>query len=321
MNWRRGRAWWLLATAWLPAQEPAFAHLTAPPRGLPAMALPAAPAPTQAMFDLGKALFHDPILSLDKTVSCHTCHRQDHAFASPERLPRGVGGQQARRHAPSLLNRGYGKTQRWDGSSPTLEAFVLEPIADPREMALPVEQALQRLRAEERHATAFSKAFPDGVNQDNLATALATFVRGIVAGDAPYDEFLAGRHDALTPAQRAGLWVFESKGACWKCHTPPLFTDEDFHATGIGVVDGTAEPGRAAHTGKPADHGRFKTPGLRGLRHSAPYMHDGSLATLADVVAFYVRGGNPHPQLDRKLAPLTLTEADRLNLVAFLESL
>ncbi|MBM4060848.1 MAG: cytochrome-c peroxidase [Planctomycetes bacterium] len=309
----------------VPAAEappaPAFAFLVAPPRGLPPMPLPADYAPTEVMFALGQRLFHDGILSRDRTVSCVTCHPAATGFASPEPRPAGVQGRRAKRHAPALWNRGYGTLQRWDGSSPSLEAFVLEPIADANEMDLPLAAALARLRGDADYRREFAAAFGGEPTALHLQRSLATFVRGIVAGDAPYDRFLRGDVGALTPAERSGLWVFESKGACWRCHVPPLFTDERFHNTGVGACDGVAEPGRAAATGEAADTGRWKTPTLRGVRLTAPYMHDGSLATLEDVVAFYAQGGTPNAHLDARVQPLPLTEVDRRNLVAFLRSL
>jgi cytochrome c peroxidase len=232
-----------------------------------------------------------------------------------------VHGEHALRHAPALINRGYGRAMRWDGRTPTLEAFVVQPIADPHEMGHSVDGVLARLRADESYRTAFAAAFADGVTAQNLATALATFVRGIVVGDAPVDRFHKGDAAALTTEQRAGLWVFESKGGCWRCHPAPLFTDESFHATGIGAKGGKPQPGRAEFTGDPADRGRFKTPTLRAVRLSAPYMHDGSLRTLADVVEFYARGRNAHDNHDPQLKPLQLSEDDKRHLIAFLESL
>ena len=309
------------ATLGAQAPVPAFEFLTSPPRGLPPMPLPAAPAPTRAMFALGNRLFADPQLSVDGTVACANCHQPEHAFSSPEPLPAGVHGEHALRHAPALINRGYGRAMRWDGRTPTLEAFVVQPIADPHEMGHSVDGALARLRADQGYRDAFAAAFPDGVTADNLATALSTFVRGIVVGDAPVDRFHKGDPAALTTEQRAGLWVFESKGGCWRCHPAPLFTDESFHATGVGVEGGKPLPGRAEFTGDPADRGRFKTPTLRGVANSAPYMHDGSLATLADVVAFYSRGGNSNANLDPQLRPLNLSAEEQRNLVAFLQSL
>lgn len=300
---------------------PSFAFLTTPPVGLPPMPKPDGYTPTAAMFALGEKLFFDPLLSRDRTVSCASCHPSATGFAHPDPLPKGIDGQLALRHAPALWNRGYGPLQRWDGASPSLEAFVLEPIADAREMGFGVDAAVERLRADAHYGPAFAAAFAKPADAEGLQRALATYVRGIVLGDAPYDRFLRGDADAMTPQQRHGQWIFESKGGCWQCHTPPLFTDEGFHATGVGARDGALAPGRMAATGDAADRGRFKTPTLRGLRLSAPYMHDGSQRTLADVVDFYARGGAAGAPLDPKMRALDLSPADRAALVAFLASL
>ncbi|MFN9757025.1 MAG: cytochrome-c peroxidase, partial [Planctomycetota bacterium] len=300
---------------------PSFAFLTTPPAGLPPMPKPDGYTPTAAMFALGERLFFDPVLSRDRTVSCASCHPAATGFAHPDPLPKGIDGQLALRHAPALWNRGYGTRQRWDGASASLEAFVLEPIADARAMGFGLEAAVERRRADPHYGPAFAAAFAAPADAQGLQRALATYVRGIALGDAPYDRFLRGDADALTPQQRHGQWIFESKGGCWQCHTPPLFTDEGFHNTGVGARDGAAAPGRMAATGHADDRGRFKTPTLRGLRLSAPYMHDGSQRTLADVVAFYARGGEANAHLDPKMRKLDLSAADRAALVAFLESL
>ncbi|MEC8651344.1 MAG: cytochrome c peroxidase, partial [Planctomycetota bacterium] len=233
----------------------------------------------------------------------------------------GIYGNVAQRHAPSLFNRGYAPLQRWDGGSPSLEEFVLEPIGDPNEMGSSVEEMVQRLTENREYRRAFKNAFTRPVDARSVQRALATFVRGIVSGDAPYDRFLRGEVAAMSAQERHGQWIFESKGGCWKCHTPPLFTDERFHNTGVGVVDGVAEAGRAAVTKATEDQGKWKTPTLRSVRLTAPYMHDGSIETLEEVVDFYARGGNPNPQLDRKMKPLDLSDRDRAALVAFLKSL
>lgn len=323
----------LTVTSCLPgaarAQEPAkatdpvasFGFLATPPKGLPPMPMLMGYTPTAAMFQVGETLFHDGILSGDRSVSCATCHPASTGFASKEPLPGGVNGQRALRHAPALWNRGWSTLQRWDGSSPSLEAFVLEPIADPREMGLPLDDALARLAADERYRASFQAAFGGPPTAQHLQRALATFVRGIVAGDAPYDRFVRGEVASMTTEQRTGQWIFESKGGCWKCHTPPLFTDESFHNTGVGSKDGVPERGRASATGDEADAGAWKTPTLRRVALTAPYMHDGSLATLDDVVAFYARGGNANAHLDVRMQPLQLSASDQRALVAFLSSL
>lgn len=300
---------------------PSFALLQQPPAGLPPMPAPGGYAPTAAMFDLGRRLFHDGILSHDRSVSCATCHPQATGFASAEPFPIGIRGQRAARHAPALWNRGWSTLQRWDGGSATLEQFVLEPIGDGKEMGSSVQGALARLAADADYRAAFAETFGGAPDAEGLQRALATFVRGIVRGDGPYDRFLRGDPEAMSKEERAGQWVFESKGACWRCHTPPLFTDEDFHNTGVSVRDGKAEAGRAGRTGDVADTGKWKTPTLRGVRFTAPFMHDGSLATLEEVVEFYARGGEKNPHLDAKMKPLDLTADDKRHLVAFLKSL
>lgn len=304
-----------------PAAKPSFAALNQPVVGLPAMPKPDGYVATRAMFELGQRLFHDGILSKDHSVSCASCHLASNGFAHPDQRPPGVAGKRAKRHAPSLFNRGYSTLQRWDGSSKSLEAFVLEPIADPDEMALSIDIALTRLRDHGEYASAFRSTFDSEPNATTLQRSLATFVRGIVRGDAPYDRFLRGDPDAMTAEQRHGQWVFESKGGCWKCHTPPLFSDERFHNTGVGLRGGKPEPGRMAVTGKEQDRGKWKTPTLRGVALTAPFMHDGSLATLEEVIAFYMRGGNANAQLDHRMQTLDLSEADQRALLAFLRSL
>ncbi len=284
-----------------------------PPTGVSA-------AEQRARFDIGRRLFFDPILSKDKTVSCATCHRPDHGFSSPERLPRGVGGKLATRHAPSLFNRSFGKFHSWDGRAASLKEQALLPIANPLEMGLPHEEAFARILASEYHAE-FSKAFDEGVTVDNIGIALASFLDRLYSAGSRVDRFVAGTESTLTPSEKGGLWLYESKGKCWKCHSGRNFTDEKFHNTGVGVRDGKAEPGRFGVTGKSEERGAFKTPTLRGVALNPPYMHDGSLATLREVVEFYRKGGIHNDHLDTRVEPLDLSDDDVDDLVAFLEAL
>jgi cytochrome c peroxidase len=253
-------------------------------------------------------------------VSCATCHPPDHAFASPEKLPRGVGGRTCARNAPTLFNRALGAAQFFDGRAATLEAQVVMPIENHDEMATTVDEVIQRLARSEEYRALFAAAGAAEPDRATLAAALAEFVRRLIAGDSPIDRFRAAQGD-LTAVERHGLWLFESKAHCWRCHAGPNFSDEQFHATGIGVVDGVAEPGRAAITHDESDRGRFKTPTLRMVARTAPYMHDGSLATLSDVVRYYQRGGNANDHLDPIVQPLELSDDDVAALVAFLEAL
>lgn len=289
------------------------------PLGLPEREAPS--AEEEALAALGARLFFDPLLSADRSVSCGSCHRPERAFADDVPFSSGVGGQKTLRNSPSLLNRAFGERFMWDGRAATLEEQALLPIENPLEMALPLGEALARLGADPSYRERFERVLGGPPSEAGLARALAAYVRRLVLGDSPVDRFRAGDFAALNDAERAGLWFYESRGRCWRCHGGPNFTDEDFHDTGVGVRDGEPEEGRAAVTGDPRDRGRFKTPSLRGLADSAPYMHDGSLATLEDVVEFYRVGGRANPALDPLLEPVEMTPADAANLAAFLRAL
>jgi cytochrome c peroxidase len=275
---------------------------------------------TPARVALGRRLFFDPILSHDRSVACATCHRPDHGFASPDALPKGVAGKVGTRRAPSLINRAYGTVFFWDGRSGTLEEQALEPIANPVEMGSTVPEAVARLSADDKYKSEFAATFDDGVTAANLGKALAAFERVLLRGDSPVDKFRErGERDAMTDAERHGLWLYESKGQCWRCHTGKNFTDETFHNTGVSW--GGADLGRFAVTKSEADRGKYKTPTLRGVKLTGPYMHDGSLKTLQDVVEFYNRGGGANPHLDPVMRPLNLTKEELTDLVAFLKAL
>ena len=296
-----------------------------PPFGLPeTFAFPADNPFSKERFELGRKLFFDPLLSLDRSVACATCHRPEHGFADPEARSTGVMGRKTHRNAPSLFNRGFGAPQMWDGQGESLEHQALLPIENELEMALGLDEALARLRAVPDYRSRFETAFgagEDPISRENLARSLASYVRRLTFADSPVDRFRVGEVELLTKQERAGMWLFESRGGCWRCHAGPNFSDESFHNTGIGVVEGRAEPGREAITGEPADRGRFKTPTLRALSFTAPYMHDGGLATLEEVIDHYARGGTANPELDERLAPFELDAEERAALVAFLHAL
>jgi cytochrome c peroxidase len=283
---------------------------------------------TEAKTALGQRLFFDPVLSNDRTVSCATCHKPERGFADARQLAVGVFGRVGRRNSPSLVNRGFGRSQFWDGRAASLEDQVLQPIRDPNEMDLSIEQAIARIEADASYVGAFRTVFERPPMAEDLARALATFVRTIRSGDAPYDRFIAGDQDALSPDQRRGLELFRSKGRCTFCHGEPTFTDEQFRNTGVAWHLEPDQPtgryldeGRFAVTGNSRDQGGFKTPTLREIARTAPYMHDGSLPTLRDVVEFYDRGGRPNANLFPLIRPLGLTAEEKDVLVSFLESL
>jgi cytochrome c peroxidase len=321
----------LLVAAVLCAGPPPTVPADALPETLPLDAVPLGLGPrptapdnplTAARVALGRRLFFDPILSADHTVACASCHRPDHGFASAEARPRGVGGRTAARRAPTLFNRAYGTAFFWDGRAASLEEQALEPIANPLEMASSVADAVARLRADAGYRARFTAAFDDGVTAANLGRALAGFERVLLRGDSPVDRFRQrGERGAMTPAERHGLWLYESKGQCWRCHSGPNFTDEGFHNTGVSWGRSPDDLGRLAVTKREADRGRYKTPTLRGVGLTAPYMHDGSLKSLDDVLEFYNRGGGANPNLDAAVRPLNLSKDDLRDLAAFLKAL
>jgi cytochrome c peroxidase len=270
---------------------------------------------TPEKIELGRQLFNDRRLSRDGMIACVSCHDPSRAFSDGRVKPVGVFGRQGRRNAPALVNRGYGRAFFWDARTSSLEEQVLKPIEDPNEMDLPVEEAARRV----------------SVSAPDLSRALASFVRSILSGDSAYDRFANGDRNALSAEQQAGLQIFRGRGNCTACHVGPNFTDERTHNTGIAWAGGAGrageaageflDEGRAAISGKPDDRGAFKTPTLREVTRTAPYMHDGSLATLEDVIDYYDRGGNVNPLLDLEIRPLRLGDADKRALVAFLTSL
>jgi cytochrome c peroxidase len=255
---------------------------------------------------LGRQLFFDSRLSRDGSIACATCHNPNRAFSTPLSVATGVGGRQGRRNAPALVNRGYGRAFFWDGRMPSLEEQVLKPIQDPNEMDLTLEEASARVK----------------LDVPALSRALASYVRTILSGDAPYDRFVNGDRSALSTEQQFGLQIFRGKGRCTACHVGPNFTDEQFHNTGVAWRDGRlADEGRFAISGSPRDHGTFKTPTLREVVRTAPYMHDGSIATLEDVIEFYSEGGRSNPSLDSEMHPRHFTADEKRALAAFLRSL
>jgi len=295
------------------------------PLGLePYMRVPADNPLTAPRIRLGRRLFFDTRLSGDGTLSCATCHRPDRAFADDRPVSVGIGGRQGARNVPPLINRGYGLTFFWDGRADSLEAQVLQPVTNPIELGSSIDTMLERLRSDPSYVTAFEEAFAAPVTADDVARALAGYVRSIRSGGSPVDRFRAGDREALTPQERFGMQVFGSQGLCTTCHAGSTLTDERFHNTGI-AWDPRArtfrDAGRFAVTGRAADRGAFRTPTLRDVSKTAPYMHDGSLERLEDVVEFYDGGGRPNPNLDTEILPLGLAIDEKRALLAFLRAL
>lgn len=268
---------------------------------------------------LGRRLFFDPRLSAENTMSCATCHQPERAFG--DGLPRARSGERTlARNTPTVLNVAWLPSYFWDGRTETLEAQSLGPIQSPEEMNQDLAGLEQELAAVPDYVRQFQAAFGSGVSRDAIAKALAAYQRTLVAADSPFDRFLAGDRQALTPEARRGYELFLGDAGCVRCHHGPLLTDGKFHRLGIGRTD----LGRAAVTGKSDDRYRFRTPPLRNIADTAPYMHDGSLKTLDDVVQFYYRGVPARGPENLPLDVSALQDqsfSDMPAIVAFLRSL
>jgi cytochrome c peroxidase len=275
---------------------------------------------SEAKRRLGERLFHDKALSVDGSTACATCHIRDKGFADGRERGSGVSGQRLGRHTPTLWNLAWSYLMFWDGRAQNLEQQVFGPIESPDEMAQPKSQLIAKLAADPEYRRAFTEAFPRDpkVTDQNLAKAMATYERTLVSPPTRFDRWVEGDEGALTPREVDGFKLFTGKAGCANCHTGFAFTDGNFYD--VGLPD--ADRGRGTVLRLPAADHAFKTPGLRELGRSAPYMHDGSLATLEDVLRHYEQGiverSTVAPDLARKLS---LSDEERSALIAFLATL
>jgi cytochrome c peroxidase len=301
------------------------------PLGLPPVPVPAGNKPTADTIALGRKLYYDTMLSADGTVSCASCHAAGHGFTDGMATSAGVGGQRGKRSAPTVLNSAYSTSQFWDGRAPDLESQAAGPIANPIEMNMSHDTCVENLSGNAEYKKLFGQAFgPGPVTLQKVQMAIASFERTVVSGNSPFDRYqFGGDKTAMNAAAIRGLALFKEpgKGNCVKCHTIDehyaLFTDNKFHNLGVGV-NGEGELtdlGRYDVTKVEADKGAFRTPTLRNIALTAPYMHDGSAKTLRRVVDFYVGGGTSNPQLDKEIKELHLSGQERQDLTAFLEAL
>lgn len=272
---------------------------------------------------LGKLLYFDRRLSKDNTISCASCHNPFHGFTDPNPTSAGVGGKLGGRNSPTVINRLFSAEQFWDGRAKDLEDQAHGPLINAVEMAMPShDTVVQRVKAVKGYAPLFKKAFGDDrIDMKRAAQAIAAYERTVVAGNSPYDRYQAGDRDAMSPSAVRGMALFNGKANCKACHTGFNFTDETYQDIGVGMNKPQPDNGRFDATKDAADRGKFKTPTLRNITQTAPYMHDGSEATLLQVVEFYNRGGIGNPNLSKEIRPLNLTEQEQRDLVAFLESL
>ena len=301
------------------------------PLGLPPVPIPADNPPTAETIALGRRLYYDPILSVDNTVSCATCHSPQAGFADPKPVSEGVGKKTGTRNSPPVMNAAYFTVQFWDGRAPSLEKQAEGPVQNPVEMANTLSTVEQRLNADPSYKEQFAKAWgPKPITYEMVEKSIASFERTVIVGNSPFDRWKYGHDEkAVDASVKRGFIVFTStkKGNCAVCHLVgdkyALFTDNKFHDIGIGVDLGKiTDPGLFAVTHNEADRGKFKTPSLRNIAQTAPYMSDGSLKDLKQVIDFYIGAGNSNANLDKEIHVLDfLTGQERSDLQAFLNSL
>ncbi|QHN03523.1 c-type cytochrome [Granulicella sp. WH15] len=301
------------------------------PLGLPPVPIPPGNPPTADTIALGRLLFYDKRLSQDNTLACASCHNPQIVFTDGLRFSLGVGGKTGVRNAPTIVNAAYTPFQFWDGRAASLELQVDGPMTNPIEMNQAHDVSIAKLSADPAYRDLFQRAFgPGGITVGRVENALASFERTVLSGNSAFDRYqYGGDKTAMTPAQIRGLAVFidPTKGNCATCHTigshDALFTDGKFHNTGEAVGDdgNFNDVGRFHETKVAADEGAFKTPTLRNVANTSPYMHDGSLKTLKEVVDFYAGGGNSNPNLDPEMKKINLTGQDRTDLVEFMRAL
>ena len=307
-----------------PAGEPTFPK-DGPkiPAGLVPIFWPKDNSYTPEKAELGWLLYFDKRLSADQSLSCASCHSPQFAFTDGQRFSTGIRKQVGGRSAPTVINRAYSLDQFWDGRAKSLEEQAKGPIANPIEMDHPHDACEKCVGAITGYRQRFKTVFgTDKVTIDHIAKAIATFERTVLSGNSAYDRFKAGDEKALTDGQKRGMKVFFSDLArCDSCHEGFNFTNGKYANVGIGMDKPEPDLGRYVVTRQEADKGAFKTPTLRDISRTAPYMHDGSLKTLEDVVEHYNKGGNKNPWLHADVRPLNLSEQDKKDLVEFLKAL
>jgi len=295
------------------------------PLGLNASAfhIPSDNPMTPEKIALGRLLFFDKRLSADNRISCASCHIPALAFTDGQPVSTGIKRQQGGRSAPTALNRAFTKTQFWDGRAPTLEAQSVGPLTNPIEHGFADDAAMvAKLKSIKGYQKRFKDVFGTKITVDAVGKAIATFQRTLLSGNSPFDRFESGKDkNALSEAAKRGLKLFRGKARCGICHAGFNFADENFHNLGVGWGHEAVDVGRYNVTQKTEDIGGFKTPTLREIEHTAPYMHDGSLATLEDVIDFYNKGGIKNPFRSALLMPLKLTAMEKKDLLAFMRSL
>ena len=269
---------------------------------------------------LGERLFFDPILSIDSTISCGSCHKPEMGFATNDAVTPGVDGALGKRNSPSLMNVGFQPYFMREGGVPSLEMQVLVPLGDETEMAHNVVDAVRRLNRNTSYRNEFLAVYGDTASPYLLVRALANFERTLIDFSSAFDSYINGEGSSLSAEAVKGGQLFYGKANCVECHSGVLLTDFSFANNGSAILD-SSDYGRELLTNESDDRYVFKTPSLRFVKQTAPYMHDGSVSTLAAVIDQYNSGGVSHSFTDPRIQPLDLSTAERNQLLAFLEAL
>jgi cytochrome c peroxidase len=288
----------------------------------PEMEMPARNPLTAEKIELGKHLFFDKRLGKDGKFSCESCHYVDKGWADANAVSIKANGKANARHSPALWNVGYQRVWYWDGRARSLEAQVLAAWKGQMGAGNDTEKHTALVAKLPGYQRLFKAAFgAKPIVASRVVDALASFVRSIRSGNAPFDKFEQGDKKAISPAAARGWELFRNKAGCAACHAPPLFTDFKYHNVGVGYDKPEPDTGRAKVTKKAKDEGKFKTPALRSVSTHPPYLHNGSAKTLAEAVDYMLSGGHTNPNLDGGFKKVDLSKEQRAELVAFLKSL
>lgn len=304
----------------MPAPDP-YPRLLEVPAGFPEVAYPEGNAHTYARWALGKRLFFDPVMSVDSSISCASCHQPTLAFSDDKPFSPGVAGRPGTRNAPSLANVAYHPYFTREGGVPTLEMQVLVPIQEHNEFDFNIVLLAERLSLDSSYVSMAQEAYGRDPDPFVITRALACFERSLLSGNSAYDQFrFQNQANALPASEQRGMQLFFSaRTNCSTCHEGFNFSNYAFENNGL--YEQYSDPGRFRLTGDSSDLARFKVPGLRNIALTAPYMHDGSLNSLEAVIAHYQSGGKNHPHKSPLIRPLNLTTAEQADLLAFLKSL
>lgn len=290
------------------------------PPGFSAPEIPSDNQLTVARVELGKLLFHDTRLSGDGTISCASCHQQALGFADDVAISLGIEGRLGFRNATTLTNVAYQNVLFMDGGVPNLELQVLAPFDDVNEMDKSIIEAAEELKADEELNNLSIRAYGRQMDPYVITRSIAAFERTLISGNSLYDQYLNGDASALSPQQMSGMNLFFSaETKCSSCHSGPHFTDGSFR--NIGLYAEYEDKGRERVTADPSDNGKFKVPTLRNVAVTGPYMHDGSVGSLEEVIDHFAGGGANHPLQDPLISELNLTDEQKADLLAFLSSL